>query len=174
MNSQKSKWTAWIEPASAVLVLVGLIFVALEIRQNNEHARAESIRDLFQTWDEIFQFEYENDILVLVRKSIEEPENFSKDDFLRLGKYLDLVMNAQLAQAVMQKEAGLVVGDIVAEAPGFARSYLSSEASRIWFRNNADWIRSFSPAFYSALVTEVENSPVAAQMPQLEHFVAPD
>ena len=147
--------------------------MALEIRQSNEHARAESIRDLFQTWDGIFQFEYENEVFFLVRKSIEEPGSMTGDDFLRLSKYLDLVMNAQLTQAVMQQEAGLVVGDIVAEAPGFARNYLSSKASRIWFEDNADWIQSFSPAFYSALVSEIEKNPVATQMPQLERFAVP-
>ena len=170
---QQSKWTTWIELVAAASVLVGLIFVALEIRQSNEHARAESVRDLFQTWDGIFQFEYENEVFSLVRKSIEEPGSMTEDDFLRLSKYLDLVMNAQLTQAVMQQEAGLVVGDIVAEAPGFARTYLSSKASRIWFEDNADWIRSFSPEFYSALVSEIENNPVVTQMPQLERFAVP-
>ena len=54
----------------------------------------------------------ENDILLLVRKSIEKPDEISEGDYLRLGKYLDLVMNAQLAQATMQVEGGLVVGEV--------------------------------------------------------------
>ena len=170
---QQSKWIAWIELTAAISVLVGLIFVALEVRQNNEHARAESIRDLFQTWNDIYQFEYENDIPVLVRKTIEQPGDVSEEDFLRLSKYLDLVMNAQLTQAVMEQEAGLVVGDIVSEAPAFARNYLSSRSSRIWFEESAEWIRSFSPAFYSALASEIENNPIATRMPQLERFSTP-
>ena len=167
---QKSKWTAWIELAAALSVLIGLVFVALEVRQNNEHARAESIRDLFQMWSDVYQFEYENGISELVRKSIEEPDDLNEDDFLRLGKYLDLVMNAQLTQAAMQHEAGLVIGDIAAEAPTFARSYFASNASRIWLRDNEDWVRSFSPTFYSALIVEIERNPVAIRMPQLERF----
>ena len=170
---QKTKWTAWIELAAALSVLIGLVFVATEIRQNNEHARAESIRDLFQMWSNIYQFEYENNLSTLVRKSIEKSEDLTADDFLKLGKYLDLVMNAQLAQAAMQEEAGLVIGDIEAEAPAFARLYLSSTASRIWLRDNEDWVRSFSPRFYSALISEIERNPVATKMPQLESFEPP-
>jgi hypothetical protein len=168
---QKPKWTTWIELAAAASVLIGLIFVALEIRQSNEHARAESIRDLFQVWDNIYQFEYENEILVLIRKTIEEPNEVTDHDFLRLSKYLDLVMNAQLAQAVMQQTAGLVVGNVVTEAPGFAKAYLSSRASRVWFEDNAEWIRGFSPDFYSALASEIERNPVATELPHLERFL---
>jgi hypothetical protein len=167
---QKSKWTGWIELAAALSVLIGLIFVAMEIRQSNDHARAESIRDLYQMWSNIYQFEYENDILLLVRKSIEKPDELSEGDYLRLGKYLDLVMNAQLAQATMQVEGGLVVGEVESEAPEFARSYFSSKASRSWLRANEGWISSYGPAFYSALIDEIEKNPVATKMPQLEGF----
>ena len=152
MALKQTKWTAWIELAAALSVLIGLVFVALEVRQNNEHARAESVRDLFQMWSDIYQFEYENGIPDLVRKSIEEPENFDESDFLNLGKYLDLVMNAQLTQAAMQQQADLVIGDVSDEAPGFARSYFASNAARLWLAENEDWVRGFSPLFYAALI----------------------
>ena len=168
-----AKWTAWIESAAAVSVLVGLVFIALEVRQNNQHARAESIRDLFQKWSDINQFEFENDIPELVRRSIEEPDQFGEEDYLKLGTYLDLVMNAQLVQAVMQQTAGLVIGDIADEAQGFAQIYFASHASRLWLRDNEDWVRSFSPRFYAALAAEIEKTPVATSMPQLESFRRP-
>lgn len=169
---KNSRWKAWIELGAALAVFIGLIFVAVEIRQNNDHARAESIRDLFQMWGDIFRFEYENNIPVLVRKSIEDANDISEEEFLLLGKYLDMVMNAQLAQAAMGQEAGLVIGNIVDEAPGFARLYLSSKASRLWLRNNEDWVRMFSSEFYSALIAEIERNPVATEMPQLKGFDA--
>ena len=167
---RQTKWTAWIELAAALSVLVGLVFVALEVQQNNDHARAESIRDLFQMWSDIYEFEYENGIPELVRKSIEEPEDFGDSEFLKLSTYLDLVMNAQLTQAAMQTQSGLVIGDISDEAPNFTKLYFASGASRIWFSENQDWIKSFSPAFHSALVSEIETIPVAKSMPELERF----
>lgn len=165
-----SRWKVWIELGAALAVFVGLIFVAIEIRQNNDHARAESIRDLFQMWGNIYRFEYEYNIPGLVRKSIEDADGISEEEFLLLGKYLDIVMNAQLAQAAMGQEAGLAIGNIVDEAPGFARLYLSSNASRVWLRNNEDWVRMFSSDFYSALIVEIEKNPVATEMPQLDGF----
>jgi hypothetical protein len=167
---QTSKWTAWIELAAAASVLIGLLFVAMEIRQNNEHAKADSIRDLFQMWGDIYQFEYENSIAALVKKSIEEPDKLTDVEFLQLGKYLDLVMNAYVTQAVMQQEAGLVVGDIADEAPIVARLWFASGASRVWLRDNEGWVRSYAPSFYSALTAEIERNPVATKMPQLERY----
>jgi len=166
----KSKLTTWIELATAMSVLVGLLFVAQEIRQNNEHARADSVRDLFQMWSDIYEFEYEHGILVLVKKAIEEPGELTEEDFLRLGNYLDLVMNAYLTQAVMQQQAGLVVGDVVARASEITELYFSSIASRLWLRHNEDYVRSYSPGLYSALLDEIENSPVATEMPVLKRF----
>lgn len=167
---ETSRWKVWIELAAAASVLIGLIFVAMEIRQNNEHARADSIRSLFQMWSDIYEFEYENSIPVLVKKSIEEPDKLTDVEFLQLGNYLDLVINAYLTQAVMQQEGGLVVGDVADEAPLVARLWFASKASRVWLRDNEDMVRSFSPSFYSALIGEIERNPVATKMPQLERF----
>ena len=166
----KSNLKTWIELAAALSVLVGLLFVALEIRQNNAHARADSVRDLFQMWSDIYEFEYENGIPVLVKKTIEEPGELTEGDFLRLSNYLDLVMNAYLTQAVMQQQAGLVVGDVVANASEIAELYFSSVASRLWLRKNGAYVQSYSPGLYSALINEIESSPVATEMPVLEHF----
>jgi len=166
----KQKLTTWIELAAALSVLLGLLFVALEIRQNNEHARADSVRDLFQMWSDIYEFEYEHGIPVLVRKSIEEPGALTEEDFLRLNNYLDLVMNAYLTQAVVQQQSGLVVGDVVAGVPEIAELYFSSIASRLWLRRNGDYVRRYAPGLYSALVDEIERSPVATEMPVLERF----
>jgi hypothetical protein len=166
----KSKLTTWIELAAALSVLFGLLFVALEIRQNNEHARADSVRDLFQMWSDIYEFEYEHGIPVLVTKSIERPGELTEEDFLRLSNYLDLVMNAYLTQAVMQQQAGLVVGDVVARGSEIAELYFQSIASRLWLRNNTDYVQSYSPDLYSALIDEIEKSPVATEMPLLKRF----
>ena len=106
------------------------------------------------------------------KKLVYRSVGISEKEFLLLGKYLDMVMNAQLAQAAMGREAGLVIGSIVDEAPGFARLYLSSKASRLWLRNNEDWVRMFSSEFYSALLAEIERNPVATEMPQLKGFDA--
>lgn len=167
---EKSKLTAWIELAAAASVLIGLLFVAQELRQNNRHARAESVRDLFQMWSDIYQFQFENDVHQLIGKSIKQPDELSDDDILRIGSYLSMVINAQLTQATMQKEGGLVVGSIEDDAPSIARSYFSSEVSRAWLKANEDWIAYFAPEFYQALIEEIDRNPVSDEIPELKNI----
>jgi hypothetical protein len=168
--ARKSNWTLWIELIAAASVLLGLIFVALEVRQNNEHARADSVRDLFQMWSDIYEFEYEHSISLLARKSVEQPDDLTEEEYLRLSNYLDLVMNAYLTQAIMEQQSGLVVGDIVADVPVAARMYFPSRASRVWLRDNDDYLKSYAPLFHAALVAEIEKLPVATEIPHLESY----
>ena len=107
---------------------------------------------------------------VLIKTTIEEPGDLTEEDYLRLSNYLDLVMNAYLTQAVMQQQGGLVVGDVVARASEITDLYFLSNASRLWLRDNEAYIRSYSPDLHSALMKEIENSPVATRMPVLERF----
>ena len=44
-----------------------------EIRQNNVLARAESVREIYFIWQDIYRFSYEHDVQVLLKRSIEEP-----------------------------------------------------------------------------------------------------
>lgn len=167
---RKPSWTLWIEVIAAASVLIGLIFVALEVRQNNEHAKADSVRDLFQMWSDIYEFEYEHRIALLVRKSVEQPDDLTEEEYLQLSNYLDLVINAYLTQAIMEQQSRLVVGDIMSDVPIAARLYFPSRASRIWLRDNGDYLKSYAPGFHAALVAEIEKLPVASEMPHLESY----
>jgi len=167
---RKSRLKAWIELTAAASVLLGLLFVAQELRQNNRHARAESVRDLFQMWSDTYRFQYEENVHQLIRKSVKQADELTDDEILRIGSYPSMVINAQLTQATMQKEEGLVVANVVDDAPGIARSYFSSEVSRAWLKANKDWIGFFSPEFYQALIDEIDGSPVADEVPELERI----
>ena len=167
---QKSRLTAWIELAAGLSVLIGLFLVAQELRQNNQYAKSESVRDLFQMWSNIYQFEYENEVPQLIRKSIRQPDEISDDEVLQISSFLAMIMNAQLAQATMQKEGGLVVGNVEDDAPEIVRSYFSSHVSRAWLKANEDWIEYIAPEFYAALIVEIEKNPVPTELPELERI----
>ena len=70
----------------------------------------------------------------------------------------------------MQKEGELVVGSVVDDAPGIARTYFSSHVSRAWLKANQDWIEYFAPEFYEALIVEFEKNPVSIALPDLENI----
>ena len=67
------------------------------------------------------------------------------------------------------KRGGLVVGNVADDAPGIARRYFSSEVPRAWLKANKDWIGSFSPEFYQALIDEIDGRPLADEVPDVRY-----
>ena len=159
----------WIEIAAGVSVLVGLLLVVQELSQNNEYARAESIRDLSQMWANIYQFRAANDIGRLRKKSITEPEELSDDELRMMDTYYDLVMNAELAQAVMA-ERGLIAGTQAEWAALIANTYFLSRYGRAWFAMNGEEISLMSPEFHRTITETIENSPVQTTDDYLEEL----
>ena len=104
---QNTRIRGWVELAAGVSVLVGLLLVVQELSQNNDFAKAESTRDLFQMWADIYDFKGGNDIDRLMSKSITDPGEMTDDELRRMNNFYWLVMNAELAQAVMAQR-GLI------------------------------------------------------------------
>jgi hypothetical protein len=149
-----------------VAVVAGIIFLAVEIQQNNNLAKAQSIRELYQQWQTINQFEYENDARDLLRKSIEQPRDLTDIELLRLTNYYDMIMAAQLSQATMELEFGLA-GSAIDEAPDLVEWYFGSPFARAWFYENQDYLGQV-PAYKEALARAIENSPVKTKDDRLD------
>ncbi len=62
---QISKLNEWVNVGAAISVLTGLLLVAYELRQNNELAKAETVRALWELDSELRQLELQSDILPL-------------------------------------------------------------------------------------------------------------
>ena len=71
---EKSRLVTWIEIGTGISVFVGLLLVAVELRQSNEHASAQSVLEFYNDWTEIYQFESQYQIDLLIGKAIEQPE----------------------------------------------------------------------------------------------------
>ena len=72
---QVSKLNEWVNVGAAISVLAGLLLVAYELRQNNELAKAETVRALWELDSELRQLELQSDILPLLRTSVDEPSS---------------------------------------------------------------------------------------------------
>ena len=79
------KFHDWMNLIAAVGVLAGLILVAVELRQNNNLALAETTRALWYADSDIDMFAIENGILPLFRKSVEQPLDLSDDEIDRFS-----------------------------------------------------------------------------------------
>jgi hypothetical protein len=135
------------------------MLVVQELNQNNEYARAESIRDLSQMWADIYQFDATNDIKRLKSKSITDPGEMTDDELRMLDTYYSLVMNAELAQAVMA-QSGLIAGTQADWAVVIANQYFLSPFGRAWFELNGDEFILMSPEFHKTITETIEATPV--------------
>ena len=156
---QNTRIRGWVELAAGVSVLVGLLLVVQELSQNNDFAKAESTRDLFQMWADIYDFKGGNDIDRLMSKSITDPGEMTDDELRRMNNFYWLVMNAELAQAVMAQR-GLISGTQDEFAVLIANSYFRSPFGRAWFEMNGDEFILYAPEFHQTIVETIESTAV--------------
>ena len=112
---QVSKLNEWVNVGAAISVLAGLLLVAYELRQNNELAKAETVRALWELDSELRQLELQSDILPLLRTSVDEPSSLTDEEIDRLDTYLALAMQNQLSVATMRDTYGLAAAEATIE-----------------------------------------------------------
>ena len=115
---QVSKLNEWVNVGAAISVLAGLLLVAYELRQNNELAKAETVRALWELDSELRQLDLKSDILPLLRTSVDEPSSLTDEEIDRLDTYLALAMQHQLSVATMRDTYGLAAAEATNEVQG--------------------------------------------------------
>jgi len=161
-----TKLSDWLQILAAIGVIAGLVFVAEEIRQNNRLARAESVREIYLVWQDIYRFGYAHDVQLLLQKSIEKPSELTDAEILRLSEYYFMVLDAYLVQVAMHERFDLAYNayDYLFDlAPMF-----TSEFGRNLLRENEQNIGAESDAFLDALKAEVDKSPIRTEYEYLE------
>ena len=157
---QKSRLIAWFEVAATVSVLVGLLLVAMELRQGNQHATAESTREIYQEWSEIYRHESQYEIDLLIAKAISQPYELTDSEMYRLDDYYSLVMNAYFVRAMMQRSGLLVTNDVLGEARFVVDTFFYYPVAREWLDLVDAWVELRAPDLHRALVAATEVSPV--------------
>ncbi len=101
------------------------MLVAYELRQNNELAKAETVRALRELDSELRQLELQSDILPLFRTSVNEPPSLTDEEIDRLDTYFALAMQNQLSVATMRDSCGLAAAEatIEVQAAGIVDSF---------------------------------------------------
>lgn len=158
---QNLKLKDFIEYAGGIAVLLGLLLVVMELRQSNEHAKAESIRAIYLGWATISQFESEYQIDMLVAKAAIKPKQLTDQELYRLDDYYSLVMNNIIMRAVMQREGGLVFANILEEGPQIVDDYFYYPLAQDWLKAFGGWIERDAPELHSKLMLAVEQSEVS-------------
>ena len=152
-----SKLNDRLQIAASIGVLLGLLIVAYEIRQNTSFAEAEYTEATYGHWMQISHMELETDIGEIAIRAVEDPESLTDLDKFKLNAWLVFAISIYDHQD-RSRNLGI--------APSYARMgqadahyYFSSQYARDWFEVNRDWMR---PTVVETIAHAIESSPVAS------------
>ena len=154
------KVQSWINIAASLSVLIGLILVAIELRQTNDLALAETVRSLWEVNTELQKFEIENRILPLVRKSVENPNDLTDDEIDTLDTYYQIVFSFHITFTTMREDFGLAYGNTQDQAQKIVEDYLYNQFARGWYNASEYWIAPWSPELAREISKILENTPI--------------
>ena len=157
---EKSKLVTWIEIATGISVFVGLLLVAMELRQSNEHASAQSILEFYNDWAEIYQYESQYQIEMLIGKAIEQPDQLTDAELYRLDEYYTLVMSAFMVRELMEELGLNPVRRVSEQAQSIVDDFFHYPVSRAWYRLYSSWVEGEAPVLNSAIQDALSKTPV--------------
>lgn len=153
---QTSRTSDWLQIAGTVGVIVGLVMVALEVRQANKFAEAEAIRGMYDGWEAFSMSGYETDIMDVYVKSFENPEELSTAEILKMDVWLTAAMTQYQRQASMHTLGRDPVDPIDDLVKNFDY-YFGSRFARAWYAQARKWI---GPALGEPIDREMESRPI--------------
>ena len=129
-----------LQSLASIGVLIGLIVVAYELRQNTVFAEAEYNETTYSMWMQATAIEVETDIGEIFIRSIENPDDLSRPEQFRLNSwYTHIVSIYDHGDSARELGVSNPLSGVVPEAD--AVYYFSSEYGRRWFESNRYWIR---------------------------------
>jgi hypothetical protein len=163
---KSSRLNEWLQILASLGVLIGLVVVAYEIKQNTETAQAEFYRESYSMWMHVSTVEIETDIDEILVKSITNPESLSPGELVELSAYFVLVMSIY-DNGARAKELGIATPtSLIRELD--ARYYFSSEISRQWFEANKNWMR---PENVEIISRVIHSTPATTKWEQVEEML---
>ena len=157
MESRLRKLTLdnWIQIITSFAVVVGLLLVAYEFRQNTNFAKAEAARSIISDWSDLSISEFESDIFDLYIRSVEAPEGLSSSEVLKMSAWLAATIGEFNLQSQMYT-VGLAE-DPTSDLVGDFQYYLGSSFARAWYAENRHWLTAH---LVEVIDQEMERNPV--------------
>jgi hypothetical protein len=166
---QTAKLNERLQLFASLSVLIGLLLVAYEVRQNNVLAEAEAVTAMQTGWETISISEYETDIGELRAKSINDPENLTEPELYKLDGWLTAI-TMQYDRRLEFEERGLGYGttdagyDLASDIGGAFDHYVNNRFGRAWFIENRGWI--------DPIITDIWDQKMQENTPDSEYNYA--
>ena len=156
------QWTMAAEMLSSVAVVASLIYLAIQVRQSNALARAQTRQVMMQMGQqEINKFVDDPSIWNLWTK-----EELSRDERIRLHSWLVAHLR-QREYEWLEKQEGIIDPKMFEAYAAVISLVLGTERTRRWWS-----VHSHSPAFDAGFVTFVDE--LLAKSPLTDYFESMD
>jgi hypothetical protein len=142
---------------ASVGVIIGLLMVVYEIRQNSEIARANNFTAILDSWGAFTLTEFESDIGMIFEKSMERPEDLTTAELHKLGSWLQSMV--QVWQLQMEMDQGVIKDDLLAEIGAEAFYFFGNHATRAWYQKNRYWMSDEMTVVFDQ---QIANTPVGS------------
>ena len=158
-----STLVAFSELVAAMGVILSLVFLALQLRQNTKAVKASAIQGLVQSLSANAQTWVENEDLISIAITANtNPEELTETELARLHFWFVMAIR-RFEGVYFQRTLGLVDSAFV---EGFERSHISIIASR----SGLEWWNRAKEIFNSGFVSYVDRQ-LAASKPKSLHSV---
>jgi len=164
---QVSKVNDWMQLFAAIGVFASILFLAHELSQNNQIAMAERTTSSYQNWIDLSISEYESGIKELFVKSIENPEDLTTSEIMKLDAWLVAVVSLYQRTSSLHFEIG-VGPDPSYNVRDAAAYYFGGRFARSWFWANEAWLKYSTPEVYDIVKHEIESTPVQTEFSYLD------
>lgn len=153
-----SKLNDWMQLIASVAVLISILLLGQELRQNNILAEADTVNDIFKGWQEIDRLNFETDAMNLFIKSIEQPEELTDSEIVQLDAWFTMIVNVYSRQSSMYFRYGLAY-DPTDSLSRSARWLFAGRYARAWFQVNRDMVKT-DPKIFEIINREIMAAPV--------------
>ena len=156
---EKSRLVTWLEIGTGISVFVGLLLVTMELRQSNDHASAQSILEFYNDWTEIYQYESQYQIDLLIGKAIEQPDQLTDSELYRLDDYYSLVISSFMVRELMEELGLNPVRRVSVQARSIVEEFFYYPVSRAWSASNSAWVAGEAPVLDRAIQDALSETP---------------
>jgi hypothetical protein len=124
--------TRWLTLGANIGVIVGIVFLVLEMRQNSAIATAQVRFEYAAGWRSVDESRQDGSFAEVIAKSIKNPEELSLNEVVQLDAYYSGVLDQMLSAQTAYK-AGLRETPFAEIAKTVGVMYFSNDFARSWW-----------------------------------------
>ena len=137
------------EIVGAVAVVISVLYLAFQIRQNTQTVQGATIQGITETAQR--ENRWSSDLAGVFLKAVESPDSLSSLEAFQMGEWLTASMMARQNE-YLQYQRGLLDQDMWDASIGVVRSIMSIDFSRKWWRS---WDKTVYNPVFVAVVDEI-------------------